>query len=64
MTLAEFIHYVKEHEKRLKLVFTSLDTDRNGLIKVNEIVDAFKDLGIAVSKHEALKLLKRYFLIL
>lgn len=60
VTFAEFIHYVTEHEKKLRLLFTNLDTDRDGRIKANELVSAFRDLGIAISKKEALQLLKRY----
>ena len=59
MTLAEFIYYVREHEKKLKLVFSNLDTDKDGRIKTNEIVTAFRDLGIAITQKEASKLLKR-----
>lgn len=61
VTLAEFIHYITEHEKKLRLLFTNLDTDRDGRIKVNELISAFRDLGIAISKNEAIQLLRRYF---
>ena len=30
LTLAEFVHYVIEHEKKLKLVFSSLDHNKDG----------------------------------
>lgn len=30
ITLAEFIHYVKEHEKSLRLSFTNIDKNRDG----------------------------------
>ena len=59
VSLAEFIYYVREHEKKLNLVFVNMDTDRDGRIKVNEIVAAFRDLGIAITNEEALQLLKR-----
>ena len=45
------------------MVFSSLDANHDGGIKVNEIVDAFQGLGITVSMDEALKLLKRYSLL-
>lgn len=31
ITLAEFIHYVKEHEKKLRLGFSHLDTNKDGM---------------------------------
>ena len=64
ITLAEFIHYVKEHEKKLQLVFASLDTDKDGRIKVNELVTAFRDLGVSITAKEAQQLLKRFFYII
>lgn len=30
ITLAEFIHYVKEHEKSLRLSFSNIDKNRDG----------------------------------
>lgn len=59
MTLAEFAYYVSEHEKKLQLLFTNLDTDKDGRIKVNELIAAFRDLGVAISRKEAAQLLKR-----
>ncbi|XP_058464758.1 mitochondrial adenyl nucleotide antiporter SLC25A25 isoform X4 [Malaya genurostris] len=57
--LAEFIHYVREHEKNLRLQFTNLDKNRDGMVDLEELIDAFKDLGIEMDRHEAAKLLKR-----
>nr|SVE73982.1 EOG090X0MQF [Daphnia atkinsoni] len=59
VSLAEFIYYVREHEKKLQLLFTNLDTDKDGRIKVNELITAFRDLGVAISLQEAAQLLKR-----
>nr|SVE86549.1 EOG090X0MQF [Daphnia similis]SVE87176.1 EOG090X0MQF [Daphnia similis]SVE87801.1 EOG090X0MQF [Daphnia similis]SVE88434.1 EOG090X0MQF [Daphnia similis] len=59
VSLAEFIYYVREHEKKLQLLFTNLDTDKDGRIKVNELITAFRDLGVAISRQEAAQLLKR-----
>ena len=59
MSLAEFIYYVSEHEKKLLLLFSNLDTDMDGRIKVNELITAFRDLGVAISRQEAAQLLKR-----
>nr|SVE77400.1 EOG090X0MQF [Daphnia lumholtzi]SVE78657.1 EOG090X0MQF [Daphnia lumholtzi]SVE79288.1 EOG090X0MQF [Daphnia lumholtzi] len=59
VSLAEFIYYVREHEKKLQLLFTNLDTDKDGRIKVNELITAFRDLGIAISRQEAAQLIDK-----
>lgn len=61
VNLAEFINYVREHEKKLRLVFANIDSDRDGRIKVNEIIGAFKELGITIQRQEAVNLLKRWY---
>lgn len=58
--LAEFVHYVREHEKNLKLQFSHLDKNRDGKVDLEELISAFKDLGIEMDKNEALKLLHRF----
>lgn len=57
--LAEFIHYVREHEKKLQLHFTHLDKDGDGRVDLNDLVLGFKELGIDIDTDEALTLLKR-----
>uniref|UniRef100_A0A182WBY5 EF-hand domain-containing protein n=1 Tax=Anopheles minimus TaxID=112268 RepID=A0A182WBY5_9DIPT len=57
--LAEFIHYVREHEKNLRLQFTHLDKNQDGKVDLEELITAFKELGIEMDRHEAAKLLKR-----
>ncbi|XP_040153365.1 calcium-binding mitochondrial carrier protein SCaMC-2-B isoform X2 [Anopheles arabiensis] len=57
--LAEFIHYVREHEKNLRLQFTHLDKNQDGKVDLEELITAFKELGIEMDQHEAAKLLKR-----
>lgn len=59
MNLAEFIHYVREHEKNLLLHFTHLDKDRDGKVNLDDLICGFKELGIEIDADEALKLLKR-----
>nr|SVE76184.1 EOG090X0MQF [Daphnia hispanica] len=59
VSLAEFIYYVREHEKKLQLLFTNLDTDKDGRIKVNELITAFRDLGVAISLQEAAQLIDK-----
>lgn len=57
--LAEFIHYVREHEKNLRLQFSHLDKNRDGKVDLEELICAFKDLGIEMDQNEATKLLQR-----
>ncbi|XP_011299648.1 calcium-binding mitochondrial carrier protein SCaMC-2 isoform X1 [Fopius arisanus] len=60
ISLAEFIHYVIEHEKKLRLQFTHLDKNKDGKIDLEELISSFnKDLGIKMDRAEATKLLQR-----
>ncbi|KAH0945495.1 hypothetical protein HN011_003856 [Eciton burchellii] len=59
ISLAEFIHYVREHEKNLRLQFSNLDKNRDGKIDLEELIRAFKELGIEIAREEATKLLQR-----
>lgn len=59
VNLAEFIHYVREHEKKLLLHFTHLDKDGDGKVNLDDMVSGFKEIGIEIDVDEALKLLKR-----
>ncbi|XP_049784341.1 calcium-binding mitochondrial carrier protein SCaMC-2 [Schistocerca cancellata] len=59
ISLAEFIHYVREHEKNLRLQFSSLDKNKDGRIDVEELIKAFKELGVEIEAKEATKLLQR-----
>ncbi|PNF40992.1 Calcium-binding mitochondrial carrier protein SCaMC-2 [Cryptotermes secundus] len=59
ISIGEFIHYVKEHEKNLRLQFSHLDKNKDGMIDVEELIKAFKELGVEVDKKEATKLLQR-----
>lgn len=57
--LAEFIHYVREHEKNLRLHFSHLDRDGDGKVNLQDMILGFKALGIDMDAKEALNLLKR-----
>lgn len=57
--LAEFIHYVREHEKNLQLHFRHLDRDGDGRVNVDDLIAGFRELGIEIDVDEALTLLKR-----
>ncbi|KAH8306944.1 hypothetical protein KR044_001450 [Drosophila immigrans] len=56
---AEFLTYVREHEKNLCLQFSHLDKNRDGKVDLEELISAFKDLGLEVDIDEARKLLSR-----
>ncbi|XP_030238267.1 calcium-binding mitochondrial carrier protein SCaMC-1-B isoform X1 [Drosophila navojoa] len=56
---AEFLHYVREHEKNLCLQFSHLDKNRDGKVDLEELISAFKDLGLDIDVDEATKLLGR-----
>ena len=38
ISLAEFIHYVKEHEKNLRLGFSHIDKNQDGKVIIIKIV--------------------------
>jgi solute carrier family 25 phosphate transporter 23/24/25/41 len=47
VTLEEFLNYAKVHEKKLKLIFTNIDKNRDGWIDVGEVVKVLKEeLGV------------------
>lgn len=56
---AEFVQYVLEHEKKLKLVFKNIDRNKDGHLDVHEILTSLENLGVKVTKGEADKLLQR-----
>lgn len=59
LTLAEFVNYVQEHEKRLLLVFHTLDANSDGRVDEKELRSSFHRLGIDIDHDEAKRLLKR-----
>uniref|UniRef100_T1JKC1 EF-hand domain-containing protein n=1 Tax=Strigamia maritima TaxID=126957 RepID=T1JKC1_STRMM len=59
MDVADFMNYMKEHERKLLLVFKKLDINKDGRLDISEIVKAFKKLGIALDNVEAKQILKR-----
>ncbi|XP_037538214.1 calcium-binding mitochondrial carrier protein SCaMC-1 [Nematolebias whitei] len=56
----EFTKYLKEHEMKLWLTFTSLDRNDDGHIDASEIQQSLAELGINVCKEDALKILQRF----
>ncbi|XP_072276135.1 mitochondrial adenyl nucleotide antiporter SLC25A24 [Pyxicephalus adspersus] len=58
LDFAEFIKYLEEHEKKMKIAFTSLDKNSDGKIEASEILNSLKALGIKISSDHAEKILK------
>ena len=59
LDLNEFLNYLQEHEKQLKIIFSSLDENQDGVISATEIVSAFEKLGISITEIEARALMQR-----
>ncbi|ELW65321.1 Calcium-binding mitochondrial carrier protein SCaMC-1 [Tupaia chinensis] len=49
----EFMKYLKDHEKKMKLAFKSLDKNNDGKIEASEIVQSLQTLGLTVSEQQA-----------
>lgn len=58
LDFSEFSRYLKEHEKKLRLTFKSLDKNNDGRIDFMEIKQSLTDLGLDISKEEAEKILQ------
>uniref|UniRef100_UPI00398F58F2 mitochondrial adenyl nucleotide antiporter SLC25A24-like isoform X2 n=1 Tax=Pristiophorus japonicus TaxID=55135 RepID=UPI00398F58F2 len=54
----EFTTYLRNHEKKLKLAFKSLDKNNDGKIDAGEIVESLKSLGMNIDLHKAKKILQ------
>nr|ACB45665.1 mitochondrial solute carrier family 25 member 25 isoform O [Osmerus mordax] len=55
LAFEEFVHYLQDHEKDLKLVFKSLDQKS---ADSKEIMQSLQDLGVRISQQHAEKVLK------
>ncbi|XP_026077800.1 calcium-binding mitochondrial carrier protein SCaMC-3 isoform X2 [Carassius auratus] len=55
----EFTEYLRSHEKRLKLMFRSLDRNNDGQLDVGEIQQSLHNLGVDVTLEQAAKILQR-----
>ncbi|XP_075877336.1 mitochondrial adenyl nucleotide antiporter SLC25A24-like [Nelusetta ayraudi] len=54
----EFSKYLKDHEKKLRLTFKSLDKNDDGRIDASEIQQSLAELGIDISKEDSRKILQ------
>lgn len=54
-----FVKYVLNHEKRLKLSFSALDRDKDGVLNEQEVISAFRQLGVHIDTAEAQRLMKQ-----
>lgn len=53
----EFVRYLKDHEKKLKLAFKSLDKKNDGRIDASELVQSLETLGVRITLEQAEKIL-------
>ncbi|XP_026340457.1 mitochondrial adenyl nucleotide antiporter SLC25A24-like [Ursus arctos] len=58
LDFGEFLHYLKDHEKKMRLAFNSLDKNNDGIVETSEIIAALKSLGINISDAQAKKILQ------
>ncbi|KAM9770095.1 mitochondrial adenyl nucleotide antiporter SLC25A23 isoform 1-T1 [Menidia menidia] len=54
----EFIQYLSNHEKQLRLMFHRLDRNNDGQIDAAEIRDCLRSIGVNISKEDATRILK------
>ncbi|XP_061576641.1 mitochondrial adenyl nucleotide antiporter SLC25A24 isoform X1 [Cololabis saira] len=54
----EFIHYLNNHEKELKLMFRRLDKNNDGEIDAAEIQGCLHNIGVNISLEEATRILR------
>ncbi|KAI3372919.1 hypothetical protein L3Q82_023368, partial [Scortum barcoo] len=54
----EFVHYLQDYEKDLKLVVKSLDRKNAGRVDLKEFMQSLQDLGVHISPQYAEKALK------
>ncbi|KAJ8388751.1 hypothetical protein AAFF_G00129840 [Aldrovandia affinis] len=54
----ELVHYLRAHEKKLRLVFKSVDEKDNGRVDSQEIMQSLRDLGVHISEKQAQRILK------
>ncbi|XP_078524567.1 mitochondrial adenyl nucleotide antiporter SLC25A24 [Lissotriton helveticus] len=58
LDFVEFMQYLEEHEKKMKIAFNSLDKNQDGTIDASEVVQSLRALGMNISEEHAGKILK------
>ncbi|XP_007485117.2 mitochondrial adenyl nucleotide antiporter SLC25A24-like [Monodelphis domestica] len=58
LSFEKFSQYLRDHEKKMRLVFNRLDKNQDGVIEVSEIVQALKMLGVSISERKAEQILQ------
>ncbi|XP_072240403.1 mitochondrial adenyl nucleotide antiporter SLC25A23 isoform X2 [Leuresthes tenuis] len=53
----EFIQYLRDHEKKLRLMFHRLDRNNDGQIDAAEIQECLRSIGVNISKADATRIL-------
>ncbi|ELT87743.1 hypothetical protein CAPTEDRAFT_181015 [Capitella teleta] len=59
LDFSEFMTYMQSHEQKLRIAFSDLDRNKDGLIEPSEVQAALAKLGVAVDASEAERLTKR-----
>ncbi|KAM9688256.1 mitochondrial adenyl nucleotide antiporter SLC25A24-like [Trichechus inunguis] len=54
----EFVQYLQDHEKKMRLAFNSLDTNNDGVIETSKVIAALKSLGVNASEAQAKKIVQ------
>ncbi|XP_036409771.1 solute carrier family 25 member 24, like [Megalops cyprinoides] len=54
----EFLSYMMDREKKWKINFEMLDKNKCGVIDQEEIIDLFKELGVAITKQNAKRIIQ------
>ncbi|XP_051994323.1 calcium-binding mitochondrial carrier protein SCaMC-3 isoform X2 [Xyrauchen texanus] len=54
----EFIEFLRSHEKRLRLMFRSLDRNNDGEVDAGEIQQSLHNLGVDITVEQAAKILE------
>jgi len=59
VSLNEFVEYVKNHERKLKLVFRDIDRNQDGRVDAPELMQAFRKLGVNLAPEEAQTMIRK-----